>query len=267
MNLTRLLKNSLKKVPGVIKVNKILHKVKKNSHKLRFCRLLFEPFSYTQNGLYTIHNAEFKEDPSFRRYFREAEAETGWSHPAPWRCYVNVWAATHAARLEGDFVECGVYKGFTAHVLCRMIDIDSTGKQFYLVDSYEGLDCNHLSKAELELNMGSKNEQYRGTLPGVQKAFGKFKAANIIKGFVPQILPQVQIESVAYLHIDMNYVHPEIAAAEFFWEKMTRGSLMVLDDYGFKKHIEQKKAFDEFAARKGTLVLPIPTGQGLIIKY
>ena len=267
MKLVQSLKEKMKKAPWANKVYKTLHKADKNIHKLQFCRLLFEPFSYTENGLYTIHNAEFKNDPSFRRSFHEAEVETGWLHPAPWRCYVNVWAAVHAARLEGDFVECGVFKGFTAYVLCRIIDIDSTGKKFYLVDSFEGLDCNKLTKAELDLNMGNKNEAYSGTFPGVQKAFKKFKAAKIIKGFVPQILPQVEVESVAYLHIDMNYVHPEIAAAEFFWDKMNRGALMVLDDYGFKKHVEQKKAFDEFAARKKTLVLPMPTGQGLLIKY
>jgi hypothetical protein len=64
----------------------------------------------------------------------------------------------------------------------------------------------------------------------------------------------------------MNNVMPEIAAAEYFWDKLVSGAVMVLDDYGFGTHVEQKLGFDAFAARKGVQVLSLPTGQGLIFK-
>ena len=41
---------------------------------------------------------------------------------------------------------------------------------------------------------------------------------------------------------------------------------MILDDYGALAHALQKKAHDEFAARKGLKVLQLPTAQGLLIK-
>jgi O-methyltransferase len=44
------------------------------------------------------------------------------------------------------------------------------------------------------------------------------------------------------------------------------GAAIVLDDYGWRKHYEQKRAFDEFARQRGTSVLALPTGQGLILK-
>jgi len=49
------------------------------------------------------------------------------------------------------------------------------------------------------------------------------------------------IRKVSYLSIDMNCVKPEIAAAQFFWDRMVSGGIMVLDDYGFRGHIEQKR--------------------------
>ena len=62
-------------------------------------------------------------------------------------------------------------------------------------------------------------------------------------------LAQANIEQVSYLSIDMNCSAPEIAAAEFFWEKLTPGAVVLLDDYGFNDtHIVQKRAFDEFCA-------------------
>jgi hypothetical protein len=62
----------------------------------------------------------------------------------------------------------------------------------------------------------------------------------------------------------MNCVAPEIAALEFFHPKMVKGGVIVLDDYGFPKHIHQKKAFDQFAVEKGISILALPTGQGII---
>jgi hypothetical protein len=64
----------------------------------------------------------------------------------------------------------------------------------------------------------------------------------------------------------MNCVAPEIAAAEYFWDKLVPGAVVILDDYGWEAHYEQKLAFDRFAARKGVMVLTLPTGQGLIFK-
>ena len=64
----------------------------------------------------------------------------------------------------------------------------------------------------------------------------------------------------------MNIVEPEIAALEFFWDKLVPGALVVLDDYGWGDHIEQKRAIDAFAMNRGTSVLNLPTGQGLMIK-
>jgi hypothetical protein len=83
---------------------------------------------------------------------------------------------------------------------------------------------------------------------------------------VPDTLELVDTPRVAFLSIDMNNTAPEIAAAEFFWPKLTPGAPVILDDYGWAEHIEQKRAFDAFAARHGVCILSLPTGQGLIVK-
>jgi hypothetical protein len=64
----------------------------------------------------------------------------------------------------------------------------------------------------------------------------------------------------------MNSVEPEIAAATFFWDKVVKGGVVILDDYGFPLHINQKIAFDRFVLERGQSILCLPTGQGIIIK-
>jgi hypothetical protein len=64
----------------------------------------------------------------------------------------------------------------------------------------------------------------------------------------------------------MNCVYPEIEAISFFWDKLVPGAIVILDDYNWLSHIEQKRAFDDFACGHGFEILALPTGQGLIIK-
>ena len=51
-----------------------------------------------------------------------------------WRILVCCWAAQHAVRLQGDFVECGTNTGIMSLAICNYIDINKTGKNFYLFE-------------------------------------------------------------------------------------------------------------------------------------
>ena len=64
----------------------------------------------------------------------------------------------------------------------------------------------------------------------------------------------------------MNCVAPEIAAIEYLWDRIATGGVVLLDDYAFEQHEEQQVQFDDFASRKGTTILTLPTGQGIMLK-
>jgi O-methyltransferase len=81
----------------------------------------------------------------------------------------------------------------------------------------------------------------------------------------PTACPKSRSTKVCYLHLDMNITAPEIAALEFF-DKLVPGGVILSDDYNWAVHIGQKKALDAFAARAGTMVIPLPTTQGIMIK-
>jgi hypothetical protein len=60
---------------------------------------------------------------------------------------------------------------------------------------------------------------------------------------VADTLSQVTVTAICYLSLDMNNTTPEIAAAERFWDRLVPGGIIVLDDYGWRKQINQKIAF------------------------
>jgi hypothetical protein len=64
----------------------------------------------------------------------------------------------------------------------------------------------------------------------------------------------------------MNCVQPEVSALEYFWPRLEASAIVVLDDYGWPGHENQKDAADNFASSVGTKVLSLPTGQGILIK-
>jgi O-methyltransferase len=234
--------------------------------RLARMRLAEGPLAYNQDGLATVHNADFIATPRFARAYAAGVATGSWKGAnVQWRAYVACWAADIGSRLEGDFVECGVNRGGLSRTLIDFIDFARTGKHFYLLDTYEGLVDTHLTQAERD--SGIVAGRYEPCFDAARRNFAQFAGCTtLIQGTVPETLSQVPHGPIAYLSIDMNCVGPEIAAAEHFWPQMSAGAIMLLDDYGWPGHIEQKKAFDAFAASKGALVLPMPTGQGIIIK-
>jgi O-methyltransferase len=228
-------------------------------------------YTYCSDGLATIHNADFLRDPLFRESYRLG-AESGHRICAPedlhieWRVYVCCWAARHAARLEGDFVECGVSTGIVSRAVAHYVAFDTLPKRFWLVDTYDGIPLEQASIEEREL-AGSKNARhYFDCYESVRTHFSRYANARVVKGRVPDVLPKVATEAVSYLHIDMNIAEPEVAAIRYFWSRLVHGAIVIFDDYASLAHARQKTMLDSFAADLGVVILALPTGQGMLIK-
>lgn len=184
-----------------------------------------------------------------------------------WRAHVALWAARHAMHLEGDLVECGVFCGVLATVICRSIP-DFGSKRFWLFDSYEGIPIDTV-EGEERRNAEGLNANYYSHIDAekvVRDALGGFSYVRIVKGILPGSLQEANIEKVAYLSIDLNNTPAEMGVAEALWDRLVPGAIVVLDDYGFSGHRLQHDAWDRFCAARGVFVSTLPTGQGLIIK-
>lgn len=223
------------------------------------------PLTYNQDGLATIHNCDFLRDERFSRAYTLGESTGSWGGSAiHWRAFVVCWAAQRGLALEGDYVECGVNRGGLARTVIAYVDLERTSRRFFLLDTFEGLVDRYIS--DEERRQGWRAGGYEECFDAVQRTFAPFPNVVLVRGAVPETLPQVTSEKIAFLSIDMNCAAPEIAAAECFWDRLSSGAVVVLDDYGWPKRIAQKEAFDQFAARRGVQVLALPTGQGLLFK-
>lgn len=219
------------------------------------------PFDFDADGMKLWDkNLKSLSDPRFvEAYSRSARPEI----PIQFRAYVCCWAASQAAKLPGDFVECGVNEGWLSQTICRYLDFNSIDKSFYLFDTYEGIPKEQITEGEAAR---AALHHYPDCYDLAKSRFSDYSRAKLVRGKIPDTLTSAPIDLVCYLSIDMNIEKPERDAIEFFWPKMPSGAIVVLDDYAFAGYEKQHDSMDEFAAKVGANILTLPTGQGLVVK-
>ncbi|WP_017326476.1 TylF/MycF/NovP-related O-methyltransferase [Synechococcus sp. PCC 7336] len=221
---------------------------------------------YAQDNLIALQRtAGFLQDESFLQAFK-GQAQTRQERSLAWRLHTLTWASKHCLSVEGDFVECGVYKGFSMAVVAAYLQFEAVDKTLYLYDTFAGIPAEFNSEARsnavYEHDMaGDRDAIYRT----VQNRFEPYPNVRIVRGTVPESFAEACPEKIAFLHLDMNSSKSEIAALEVLFDRMSSGSAIVFDDYGWSGYVRQKLAEDAFMGDRGLDILELPTGQGLLL--
>lgn len=182
-----------------------------------------------------------------------------------WRTYNLAWAAKHCLNIEGDFVELGVYKGYSSFVLANYLNFSELKINWFLYDTFEGVPEDQQNQTGRQ---SSYEEKYQrtGLYESVVEKFKPFKNIKVIKGKVPDIFERVCPEKIAFLHIDMNSAKAEVGALERLFDRVSPGGIIIFDDYGWIFYGENKVAEDKFMEERGYSIMEMPTGQGFVLK-
>jgi macrocin-O-methyltransferase TylF-like protien len=226
--------------------------------------------AYIEDDLFTTHTHDFAHESKFQKAYARGIKAAGPSYHFRWRVHIALWAAGVASRLPGDFVECGTNKGFIASAIMEDLDWNTCDKQFYLLDTWQGLDASMLSDEEKKAGFAEHSQKwvkegvYETDFEAVKRNFSEWGKVSLIKGTIPATLPQITSNQIAFLHLDLNCSPPEVAALEYLWPKLVPGALVLHDDYGGFEL--SKRGMDQTAGRFGVKFATLPTGQGLLIK-
>ncbi|WP_292935054.1 tetratricopeptide repeat protein [Noviherbaspirillum sp.] len=175
-----------------------------------------------------------------------------------WRTYVLLHFAEHAGRIAGDYVELGCHTGHTASTVISKIDFRKLSKSYFLYDLFEW------KEGDEHTRMQGHNNSHM--YEDVVKRFSEYEFVRVIKGSVPQSFTEGFPDKIAFAHIDMNHPVPEAGALERVLPRLSRGGVVVLDDYGWWGYCRQKLALDPIIAEHELSVLELPTGQGIVLK-
>jgi hypothetical protein len=209
-------------------------------------------WSWDEDGLRSDNVPAFLTDPRFRNAYARGVKAGGFDYGISYRAHTLMWAAGLAEPIEGDFVECGTGRGFLASAICAYLDW--TDRPFHLFDTFEQSD-----RYESALFYADGAEP-------VRENFREYPGVQLVVGRIPESLSTVQIERVAFLHVDLNQAEPEEAAVRHFWPLLSPGGVMVFDDYGFARYADSRASANRLADELGFEIYSPPSGQGLVIK-
>lgn len=180
-----------------------------------------------------------------------------------WNLHVIQWAAKQALHVEGDFVELGVYRGFTTAVTADNIEFGKASKRWYLYDTFAGIPADQRTDGWPHAYDGRDSDEW---FAEVTNLFAPYSNISVVRGRVPEVFSATCPERVAFVHIDLNSARAEVGALDALFDRLAPGALVVFDDYGWYSAREQFDVENEWMAQRGLSILELPTGQGLFIK-
>ena len=224
-------------------------------------------YPYKQDrGLLTNYLSTFLQNPKFIDAYAkgiELQDQDPKSHN---RIHQSIWATSISLKSEGDWVELGTGRGFTmsATLKYHKEKWNQGSKNLWLVDTFSPFVIDPTTGTQNQI--GTKQIHYCDDLEVVKEHFKEFHNVHFLQGLVPDCLDRLEVEKISFLLIDLNTPKPEIAALSLLWDRLVKGGILLLDDYGGPNRKDQHDAMNDFALKHSFEILQMPSGQGLAIK-
>lgn len=211
-------------------------------------------------------NLGFLDDPALRTAFEGAlgnYTDPSTKHVARelfWRKHVLLWCARNCLSVDGDFAECGVSTGFGVEVLANALDFGKIDRTYWLYDTFSGVPAEQADEGSpkpLDDDGGLARRR-------VKAKFASFPNIKIVPGALPYTLSKNSPTKLAFLHLDLNNTIAELETLAVLLPRMSAGSYIVLDDFGWARFGRQHATEIVLFEQVGLSVLELPTGQGLV---
>jgi len=181
-----------------------------------------------------------------------------------YRCYELWQLAGQVARLGGNILEVGVWRGGTGCLLAaRARDVNKDTKVF-LCDTFRGI-----------VKAGQHEKDYAGgefadtSKEMVEALVSELGLCNVtvLEGVFPEETGKlIEAGEFGLCHIDVDVYQSARDVAEWVWPRLRVGGVIVFDDYGFAKSRGVAKYVDEVLVGNGLLRLHNLNGHALIVK-
>jgi len=175
----------------------------------------------------------------------------------------------HENNIEGDIVECGVWKGGSMMAVAEMLmRAGDTSRKLFLFDTFEGMtpptdkdvDLAGVT-AETQLEHSDKMVEdsvwCRAPLEIVKDAVNStgYPGAMIhfVKGRVEQTIPLSAPDKIALLRLDTDWYESTRHEMEHLFPRLVTGGVLIIDDYGHWQGA--RRAVDEYLEKNRVKIL------------
>ncbi|MBX6311605.1 MAG: class I SAM-dependent methyltransferase [Isosphaeraceae bacterium] len=209
-------------------------------------------------GLYQPLFSPWEGLPEFEALYQRIRKHTLVSRD---RCYLLAQTLRQALRLEGDIVECGVFRGGTALLEALIIAEQGGPRALHLFDSFAGMP--EMTEGIDRFKPGDFSST---SAEAVAALLGPYPFVQMHVGFIPETFRGLELGRVAWAHIDVDIYQAVRDCIEFLYPRLAPGGFLIFDDYGFPSCPGARRAVDEAFATRPEVPICLPTGQCLVVK-
>lgn len=198
----------------------------------------------------------FRGDSAFLKYWEDVADKTALPVECLWTVYL---AAKQCLHVEGDFWECGVDRGGSAKFIA--MTIAGRGKALHLFDTFSGMPA---ARSDIDWH---KEGDFSTVDIADAAAFVGGDDTSFHKGLIPATFAGMESSRIAFAHVDLDIYQSTLDACAFIYPRLSRGAMMVLDDYGRPSCKGVRQAVDEFFGDKPERPIPnLTSAQALVFK-
>ncbi|MGX9789848.1 TylF/MycF/NovP-related O-methyltransferase [Mycobacterium sp. MMS18-G62] len=166
----------------------------------------------------------------------------------------------NAARIEGDIVECGVWRGGSMMLAKELCSDSPIARRFYLYDTFAGMseptedDVSHVERPAQETYQVTRRESHTDwAYASLEEVKDNFRRAHLlddsvvfVQGKVEETLadPDKQPQRIALLRLDTDWYESTKMELEVLYPRLVPGGVLIIDDYGH--WAGARKAVDEY---------------------
>ena len=176
---------------------------------------------------------------------------------------IRMWALLNSLKkiynekIDGDIVECGIWKGGNIILIKKFLDKNKQNKKIYCYDTFEGM--KQTLSVDSEISTGksadeiiTNNKVYlcesslEETKKNIRENVESFDNINFIKGKVEDTLIEEKNlpEKISICRLDTDYYESTKVELQILYPRLEKGGVLIVDDYGH--WAGSKKAIDEY---------------------
>lgn len=198
------------------------------------------------------------------------------------RMYAVHQAANYliAAKISGDFVECGVWRGGSSMMAALTAAQAGDPRLLWLYDTFTGMTepseadlkwSGETARAELEalgLISGINQAGFHGSFEDVEANMARTgypeEKLRLVRGAVEETIPHEAPEQIALLRLDTDWYESTKHELEHLWPRLVRGGVLIIDDYGHWQGA--RKAVDEYFVERPVLLHRVDYTGRMVVK-
>lgn len=151
------------------------------------------------------------------------------------------------ARVQGDIVELGCYKGLTSLEIQKLLIAKNSDKHLYLYDSFAGLP-DKVNQDNSPTGMQFKAGELPASKAEVIALFKKagLRVPRIKKGWFSDLTTDDLPSSIAFAFLDGDFYDSIRDSLKLIWPYLAPGATVIVDDYQNEALPGAQKAVDEW---------------------